>query len=1557
MGRVEDLLLLERAGELPANMQKDLDLLRAAGEIPGGEKTKKPEATTSMADDLKSYGKTAARVGLGVAGSVAGVVAGTVAAVPAALVIGPAAAALPFVGGAAGSGLAETVSQWLFDDKFSPKQIALQTLLGALPGAKFPGIKGVVGRTAIRGLEGGAVGTGAAGASESIETGDWPSWGTLAKGFGLGTFLGGGFGAAEAKLPGLFARKPGEPPLTAEQQARADSIVQQLDELDRQRKSPQGRDLLNAELKKEEMSAKLAAKRFQRAADADAVAWAKETNPTATTGKVLPGAATAEESQFNRFMGVEPTTGRNRRVPGEVGGPEIPGVIKPPAPKGNQFEANAGVPPEAYPGGIPNPPGFRKGTAADVPPYPRDVTPGSPVRPTGVEGDIATADRAMFESQRATEQVNQAASQAELFASRGAIPGPEDVTLPRGFGVGPVGERTVPRLEQPGSQAQYPRLGLPAPESNPIPGPGGDKQATLNRIRELEAQIAEKKAELAGSAPSNEAAKQEAPPSQAQTMTPKNEALLPPAETPAPAAPVEPPVRVPGVDEVPVARAPTPPETAARAAPAAIPEAAAPQGKITSFDFGESPVDALGLKPAVRIDGEIRLGPEGATSHAQIADLQADMLSKASKVESGWIDKSGKFYDSVESAQVAQMTVRQKVKTALGGQEGAAPMVTGGEFGPRQQANMRLAKAARADLYREISETAARTGRKLHEVAADMDVVGPVYRRLIFEHSVDQASKAFGDAADKMTKLNERANIVGPEARVIATTGNVSRETRPELRASYGNKKPDTYHMQISEAQKAENIFAIQSISEQLGQARRVAASMGDRVTAQQFDEVTKNFDKLTKDMNREANKFNKLRLAGGRFVESYKRVPWSADAIDEMNRLGYKVDQARTLRDKIPIASNIKESVGKMLNERSFKALSTKEQGQFVDDVINHARYDLFGPLTATFDLISNSVRAGVEAGPVGLFGDAVYGVRTGNWTMPNTAGLIRAIGVRRPGRDWPGMPQFLDDALAPAKQAGDTGLLSRRSSPVLDEKLGRTFAGEPIPGNLGITQQVNRPSQWGEKGIFKTDVGHGVFTRRETQASAGYDTIAGLPLYSKAAADAPYKNIFGNGLIWREAFMEADKQGLRGIDRQRFADNFWQNIPKSVMDDAFSEANKAGWNRPLSPMYERWARYPLFKLIVDPFGRWSAQFGKWTAEMLGAGTPALVRKYMAGTLGPEEAARHLARMATGWGGVYAIDRLFNQNPNGAVDYKSGEWVDAKSGDRQRLSNFEPVITSLMLGQVMKAGYAASTGDHDGAKEHLTKATQVMRFSSLPMLKFLYGDGGLLGGPLGAMMDGLKAGNIDTQRVHDEVTNLANHLIPGQAILSFIKSVSDPTLREGLGANIPGVSYLTDHRIDLTTGGTIEPTQRLFGASGPEVKSIGGTPLPGARRILTPIAATLSKYGLMEYRGPRLPIAGYRPDDAPEEVTREWQTELGKARNQILSQVLPSIQDAERRAPPGGLKPDSPYYEQIRKTLATYDAMAVKHANDVVNQRHLSRGQMPRRKTVRELSRQSEVE
>ena len=190
-----------------------------------------------------------------------------------------------------------------------------------------------------------------------------------------------------------------------------------------------------------------------------------------------------------------------------------------------------------------------------------------------------------------------------------------------------------------------------------------------------------------------------------------------------------------------------------------------------------------------------------------------------------------------------------------------------------------------------------------------------------------------------------------------------------------------------------------------------------------------------------------------------------------------------------------------------------------------------------------------------------------------------------------------------------------------------------------------------------------------------------------------------------------------------------------------------------------------------------------------MGAGTPRLVNKWRRGELTADETARYLTRMATGWGGVYLVDRHYNQNEDGYVDYSSMDWID-REGNRQRLSGQEPLLTALFLTQVFR-------GD-------MVKALGAARHMSVPFIKWFYTEGGLLGSMQKYISFAVNQGELNTKAVQREMDDVINRMIPGQAIMATIKTAMDPVLREGIGKNLPGVSYFKEPRIDLSTGGTI---------------------------------------------------------------------------------------------------------------------------------------------------------
>jgi hypothetical protein len=165
-----------------------------------------------------------------------------------------------------------------------------------------------------------------------------------------------------------------------------------------------------------------------------------------------------------------------------------------------------------------------------------------------------------------------------------------------------------------------------------------------------------------------------------------------------------------------------------------------------------------------------------------------------------------------------------------------------------------------------------------------------------------------------------------------------------------------------------------------------------------------------------------------------------------------------------------------------------------------------------------------------------------------------------------------------------------------------------------------------------------------------------------------------------------------------------------------------------------------------------------------------------------------------------------------------------------------------------------------------------------------------------------------------------------------------DPKSREGVGANLPGVSLMHDAAIDPVSGKDLEPKQRVFGA---EIPSIGGTPIPGATRVLDPVQKLLSRYGLIVYRGPRTSIAGLPPGEVPEDMRREWVEAFGKYRQKLLSPLARAMGTLEKQDP-----------ERVRKAIQARDSEAARYADREMARKYGGKRKLPRQPTMRELAR-----
>lgn len=461
----------------------------------------------------------------------------------------------------------------------------------------------------------------------------------------------------------------------------------------------------------------------------------------------------------------------------------------------------------------------------------------------------------------------------------------------------------------------------------------------------------------------------------------------------------------------------------------------------------------------------------------------------------------------------------------------------------------------------------------------------------------------------------------------------------------------------------------------------------------------------------------------------------------------------------------------------------------------------------------------------------------------------------------------------------------ITRKKIPTgVEEGLGyQTATGELIPG-----LKLTRGEGFGDP-----------FTK---YASKGVDIVGLLPLRSKGFIDTGFRRFGATASLWTEAIKAADKQKLSGLSRDRFIQEFFENPPKDAMERAIQEGKELGFNRQLSSVEEKIAGSVMVRLLADGFARWPFQFTRWAGEMFGA-DPKFYGRVRNGTATIEDLGGYLTKAASGWGSLYLLQETLYDR----VDAKTMEYINDE-GNRVRLAGREPMATGLWL-------LAAIHGDRE-------RASNWFKYTSLPLAKFISGEGG---GILSDFVLGMKSA-IDNP--HGQPRQLANAveerirlMFPGQAVLSALKSVFDPIQREGPFQFLPGVSLTQPPAIASTTGEPLEQRQKLFGM---EFPAIGGTPIPGAARIVDPVYRLLAEYDLLIHRGIRTPVAGFPPNQVPDDVRQEWEVEFGHQRNRILT---PFVEKAEefRKLPP----------DIIRKRIQEMDAIAAQITTAIVNAKY----------------------
>jgi len=143
--------------------------------------------------------------------------------------------------------------------------------------------------------------------------------------------------------------------------------------------------------------------------------------------------------------------------------------------------------------------------------------------------------------------------------------------------------------------------------------------------------------------------------------------------------------------------------------------------------------------------------------------------------------------------------------------------------------------------------------------------------------------------------------------------------------------------------------------------------------------------------------------------------------------------------------------------------------------------------------------------------------------------------------------------------------------------------------------------------------------------------------------------------------------------------------------------------------------------------------------------------------------------------------------------------------------------------------------------------------------------------------------------------------------------------------------------------GPTVARRRRFCEAGGGDWldgKTVAGTPIPGATRLLDPVERLLSRYGVIIYRGPKSPIAGLPPVEVPKEILREWLIEFGQNRQRFLGPLAEQMDH-------GDFDMQNP--DTVRERIMAKDTLAATMATNEINRRHGTRRRLPRQPTIRE--------
>jgi len=462
-------------------------------------------------------------------------------------------------------------------------------------------------------------------------------------------------------------------------------------------------------------------------------------------------------------------------------------------------------------------------------------------------------------------------------------------------------------------------------------------------------------------------------------------------------------------------------------------------------------------------------------------------------------------------------------------------------------------------------------------------------------------------------------------------------------------------------------------------------------------------------------------------------------------------------------------------------------------------------------------------------------------------------------------------------AKNLGGLGKLS----PGIDEALNVSMYGEPVKAG---------PMFW----------------NHNTPVGKFYDWVRSVPPKLKSGADGQFGRISAFSSLYKDGLIEADARNLTGAARRDFMDKWLtSNATPEAVDAAIEQGNTAKFKYKITALEESFAQHPATKLLLDPWMSWNFRLVRWAADVFSL-SPTRFQKLITGNMGPREIGYHMGRAAGGIGGLALLNEIYDK-----IDFRSMQ-VLKSNGNRINLSGISPIPEAYMLLALLR-----------GDSENFMAG---MRSASLPGARILSQQGGLLTNVILALNRAVQNRKFNPNTVADEMADTLNKFIPGQAVLSLVKQVIDPTVRKGLGANIPGVSYTKPPVINPTTGKPLKVEYRdpVFGA--PIPVSQAGSAVPGAERVYNSLEQLHSKLGMMVYRGPKSAIVGVPAADVPDEYKQEWLEAFGKYSDTTIApmaKIMLSMPDDVARDMLTGMNRDAAQYAN--------QAVLAKHPGDMI--------------------------